>query len=304
MTYLRILTIALLPLLYASSCGQDKPDRLIDIDPPPDYSAIDEHASWSEAHELIAFMHNHQEDLNDPDSSGIYVINPDGTGKTLFLSVGLVFGIDWSPDGQWIVANVGSELWKISYPDAVVETLLTDGQYYYPSWSPDGTNISYAARAGDDRGVYLIGNDGANQRLIVPFGDYPAWIYPDSVLYMNYSPDFPSGSFCVCDGDGQHSRLFKNAEEYDVWGFTYGKVHMESGRIVCVPGIPGTQIDIWALPGEDAEFRLLVQKGEYPEFSPDGSQIVFTRYGSPYANLWIINWDGTGLGELTESLYD
>jgi WD40 repeat protein len=303
MTYLRMLTIALLPLLYGSGCGQDKPGSIVDPDPPPDYSAIDELASWSEAHDLIAYMHNQQVHLNDPDSSGIYLINPDGTEKTLFLSVGLVFGIDWSPDGQWIVANAGSELWKISYPEGLVDTLLTDGQYYYPSWSPDGMSISYAARAGDNRGLYLVGNDGVDQRLIVPFGDYPAWFCSDSILYMNYSFDFPSGSLCLTDSSGHGSRLFKDAEAYDLWGLTYTKVDIESGRLVCVPGIPGTQIDIWVLPAEEAEFRLLVQKGEYPEFSPDGSQIVFTRYGSPYANLWIINWDGTGLRELTESLY-
>ncbi len=284
-------------------CCRSSPENsndLIDIDSPPDYSAIDEHPSWSEVHNLIAYMHNQQVDLNDPDSSGIYVINPDGTGKRLFLPVGLVFGIDWSSDGCWIVANAGSELWKISYPEQAVDTLLISGQYYYPSWSPDGMNISYAARGGDNRGVYLTDNNGANQRLIIPFGDYPAWLYSDSILYLNYSFDFPSGSICLCDSNGENRRLFKSAEAHNVLKFTYVKAHIETGHIACVPIIPGTQIDIWVLPAEQADFRLLVQKAEYPELSPDGSQIVFTRYGRPYANLWIINWDGTGLRQLTE----
>ena len=299
-------TSLMLIACFCLCCGSssENSNDLIDIDPPVGYSAFDKRASWSEIHNLIAYVHARAWTyLEDPDSSGIYLVNPDGTGKRLFLMAKHINGIDWSPDGRWIVAIAGSELWKISYPEGPVDTLLTGGQYYYPSWSPDGMNISYAARAGDNRGIYLTDNNGANQRLIVPFGDYPAWLHSDSILYMNYSFDFPSGSLCICDRNGENRRLFKNAELHNVLGFAYVKADIQTGRITCAPTIPGTQIDIWILREEQADFRLLVQKAEYPEFSPNGSQVVLTRIGKPYGNLWIINWNGTGLRELTESLY-
>lgn len=303
MTYLRIVTIVFFPLLCACGCGQDKPQRLIDIDPPPDYSAIDEHASWSEAHDLIAYMHNHQEDLNDPDSSGIYVINPDGTEKTLFLSVGLVFGIDWSPDGQWIVANAGSELWKISYPEGVVETLLTHGQYYYPTWSPDGTRIASAVRAGSENGIHVVDADGENYRLTIAQSIAADWPHIDSLLFVNFDYALPIGSLCMSDSGGRARRVV-----YDPEGlFTpnmFPRMHAETGRIVLDAQKPGDLRAAWTLEPDEITPTMLFHRAEYLSFSPDGSQIVFTRYGSPYANLWIINWDGTGLRELTESLYD
>jgi Tol biopolymer transport system component len=36
-----------------------------------------------------------------------------------------------------------------------------------------------------------------------------------------------------------------------------------------------------------------------PNFSPDGSKVIFTDYREGNGRLWIINWDGTGLRQLT-----
>ena len=38
---------------------------------------------------------------------GLYVVNADGTGATqLAADISFFTGLDWSPDGQWIVANL------------------------------------------------------------------------------------------------------------------------------------------------------------------------------------------------------
>jgi Tol biopolymer transport system component len=303
MTCLRILTIAASFLLSASGCGQDKPGSIVDPDPPPDYSAFDKLASWSGAHDLIAYVHGRAWSyLDDPDSSGIYLITPDGSGKRQLLMAKHVHGIDWSPDGQWIIANAGSELWKISYPDAVVETLLTAGQYYYPTWCPDGTRIASAVRAGDEAGIHVVNADGSNYRRIIPYSSAADWPYVDSLLYLNLDYEFPIGSLCMADSSGAARRVVYDSQGLFQWQLR-PKMHIYRQRIIFKAQKPGEYPGIWKLelPGSDP--AMLIEQAEYPELSPDGNQVVFTRIGSPYANLWIINWDGTGLRELTESLY-
>ncbi len=301
--YLRLLAVLCSALFCLISCSEGQDGPLTDIDPPPDYSAFDKRASWSETHNLIAYVHARAWTyLDDPDSSGIYLINPDGTAKRLFLMAKHVNGIDWSPDGQWIVANVGSELWKISYPEGLVDSLLTDGQYYYPSWSPAGTNITYAVRAGNDAGIHVVDANGLNYRRIIPHSSAADWPYVDSLLYLNLDYELPLVSLCMADSTGAGKRVV-----YDPQGlFTSNvlpRMHTETGRIIFEAQKPGEYPGIWKLqlPGTDP--TILVEQAGYPEFSPNGNQVVLTRIGSPYANLWIINWNGTGLRELTESLY-
>ena len=135
-------------MILSSNCdGENQKRPLTGIDPPPDAAAHDNHACWSGTNNLIAYIHGKPSPY-DPDTMGIYIINPDGSGRRLLIEESYVFSIDWSPDGQWLLANVGSQLWKISYPEGIVDTLLTNGEYYYPSWSPDGTAICYADRGG------------------------------------------------------------------------------------------------------------------------------------------------------------
>ncbi len=273
-----------------------------DYPPQPAYAAYDKHPCWSGVHNLIAYVHDQQRSLNDPDSSGIYLINPDGTDRRLFFRGDWIRGLDWSPDGQWLVINIGSDLWKISYPDKVIDTLMQSGAYYYPSWSPDGMQITCSKRAGDERGVYILSDDGANYRLIIPYGDYPTWLYRDSVLYVNYSPEFPSGSLCISDSTGSFKRLFLDIEQYDLLWMRDAKAHIQTKRLACNSIVSGEPISIWIFDSYTYGLQNLFEGAFYPNLSPDGNQVVFTIFGPHYANLWIINWDGTGLRQLTEPL--
>lgn len=284
------------------SCGQNPEDKkgIIGIPPEPDDAVYDLLASWSGVNNLIAYVH-WQKDENDPDLPGIYLINPNGMGKRFFHEGGyIIMGLDWSPDGRCLLLYTEDGLFKISYPDKAIDTLMGPGQYYSASWSPDGTNITSVKRTGDNRGVYMSKDNGSGYHLIIPYGDYPSWLYRDSLLYMNYSYQFPSGSLCLSDTNGSRKRLYLDNRLYDARLIENAKIHFETHRIVCEPYIPGEQKSIWVFNPDDSTFEKLFERAQYANFGPDGSTLVFTIYGQLFGNLWIINWDGSELRQLTE----
>lgn len=273
-----------------------------DYPPQPAYAAYDKHPCWSGVHDLIAYVHDQQTSLNDPDSSGIYLINPDGSDRRLFFRGDWIRGLDWSPDGQSLVINIGSDLWKISYPDKVIDTLMQSGAYYYPSWSPNGSGIVSAVHSGDGAGIYIFNLDGSNYRQILENAKGADWPYTDSLIYVNLDYSLPIGAICMADTGGSARRVIYDSNGRFTWSNMKVKMHRETERILFQGAIPGESVGIWKLDGEFIEPELLINRTFYSNFSPDGNQVVFTIFGPHYANLWIINWDGTALRQLTEPL--
>ncbi|MEU9057899.1 amidohydrolase family protein [Streptomyces sp. NPDC048430] len=64
---------------------------------------------------------------------------------------------------------------------------------------------------------------------------------------------------------------------------------------------------LWTVPvsgGDATRLTGLEQEATEPDFSPDGSRIVFVSYTDGNFHLWLINTDGTGLRQLTTGSSD
>lgn len=171
---------------------------------------------------------------NDPYHEQIHVINADGTGE---------------------------------------KALTNDGyQHFYPSWSPDGTEILFQRtkeeptgrfRSADytpgpygalGQGIFIMNADGSDLRRII---DRP-------VLAPTWSPDgtrvaFPSdGGVSVVNSDG-------------------------SGKASLAVDSPGVREFAW---------------------SRDGTQIAFVREQDSVEDIYVVNSDGTGLHALTKAPRD
>lgn len=302
-TFFNTKSLVFLLILLNLYCGKNPESQNGEdpFGPTPEISVNDWSASWSATNNLIAYLHGHSYRYPDPDSSGIYIINPDGTGKIAFYIQSYMNDLDWSPDGQWIVFSTRYGLFKISYPDKVIDTLMGPGEYYHLSWSPDGSKIASAWRVGDERGIHTIKPDGTDYRLIV-MGDYPTWLYSDSILYMNYSSDFPSGSLCICDSSGSYKRLFLESTLYNATRLNKTRAHLQTRRLACQPYIPGDTLGIWTYDPLIGSLEKLIVMADYPNFSPDGDSIVFTDIHHGMGNLWVIKLDGTGLRQVTNPI--
>jgi Tol biopolymer transport system component len=108
---------------------------------------------------------------------------------------------DWSPDGKYIVYASQKEAdrtWRLYVADALgrEDNVLKhkDGQVVYgedPAWSPDGSKIVYRGHDArmDNRGLYVINNDGSNVRQLTddPSDTSPDWSPKrDQIAFMSH----------------------------------------------------------------------------------------------------------------------
>ena len=182
-----------------------------------------------------------------------------------------------------------------------------------PAWSPDGRWIAFVGM-GDDANadVYVVGADGRGKRRLTrhpAVEGNPAWS-PDGrkIAFTRRGPGFQIHTY-VMDPDGSDQRrLTRN-----------GGIHFS------VAWSPNGQKLLFERPNSrHAGSAAAAARGEWPEelyimnadgggqrrltrnpardggpvWSPDGRQIVFTRWAERQ-QIWVMNSDGSGQRNLT-----
>jgi len=122
---------------------------------------------------------------------GTYIMNADGSNERQLLSFPILEP-DWSPDGTKIAFGSDHENFRGIYLMDVEKALLgeymegdnlqqlsnTRGGENCPSWSPDGSRISFISWRDGDGEIYVMDADGSNlQKLTDNWSEdeFPAW---------------------------------------------------------------------------------------------------------------------------------
>jgi len=264
-------------LLLVSYCNKNPVDGGNFHLPTPAYPSPYSDPSWSADGKTIVFYRMKVTHIGsigdftyDPDSTGIWAIDADGTNMRLLLR-GRGDSPELSPDGTWLVYEEGGQIYKVPFVDGVVDTtnivqLTTEGRNFFPAWSPDGEWIAYERSVceGDSTcGVWIISSNGEEKRFIDDYGMYPAWRpFGKEILYVRRAVT-TSGQVL---GD---SLWVFNVENNEKMFLTF-------------------------LRGENYDNR-------YPQYSPDGTKITFSSQKercSPH--IWIMDADGSNLKQLTQ----
>ena len=267
--------------------------------------------------------------VQDVEARELVVANADGSeprvvARAIFLrSYEPTFR--WSPDASRIVyqtpADVGDESPRSSLRLVGVASgrdipLAEERLGFFPAWSPDGTEIAFAAYVGepDESGqqeddLFVMDSDGNNLRLLAsrPGVDMaPVWS-PDGkhVAWWGVEPgEQDTLLFMVNVDSGEVTALGKGA--YPAWspdGKHIAFMYQEEPP----PGVMPLQpdVEIYLIDIDTGERTNLTNNpgGDlWPTWSPDGTEIAFISSRENFlGEIYVMNADGSNVRRLTEN---
>jgi Tol biopolymer transport system component len=217
--------------------------------------------------------------------------DPEGTNPQRIYSSDLtLMGLDWSNDGRWLAFGAGAFFLErdsepaqivIMRPDGSGRRVLTSGpdNAGFPSWSPDGTEIVFRYwTSGGAGGLRIVNvNSGETRVLTTEYDTLPSWSpRGDQIVFTRYA------------GDDRF-----RYDEFDIYS-----IRPDGTRLV----------------------RLTESEGNdaHTSWSPDGEEILWSssRFGfkderplvynqpQPYAELFIMNADGSNQRPITDNHYE
>jgi Tol biopolymer transport system component len=260
----------------------------------------------------------------------IWTMASDGSGRTrLTDDPAEDFDPSWSPDGSRIAFRShrdGNEEVYVMASDGSGQRNISNSPTsdYSPSWSPDGSLIAFASdRDGDPNEIYVMDPDGSNQVRVTDhpgIDEYPTWS-PDGTqiaFHCTMGGVNPNGvgdfEICVVNRDGTDLRRLTDTPGENTqpdWSPDGEWMAFESNRLGWPsltsqtpagydPGTFGDE-DVWVMRSDGSEQHNLTdnpfEDDSFPAWSPDGSWIVFSRYGE----LRVISRDGDVGGPVADS---
>ena len=121
----------------------------------------------------------------------------------------------------------------------------------------------------------------------------------DSLLYLNLDTAYVVGSLYIADTVGLYKReMFYTGDKFN-YSTATPRMYAETRRIAFHAQMEGEPPSLWFLEPDSGNLRRMKSIAERPDFSPDGNHIIFTDTREDNGRLWIINWDGSELRQLT-----
>jgi Tol biopolymer transport system component len=242
-------------------------------------SVVDDHATWSPDGTKLAFLSQR--------ASGefaIFQMHGDGTGKTEITPV------SYQPPN-----NLGWDYWSMS-------------------WSPDGRQITFQ----DVRGIYIVNADGSSRRFLTS-GIQPAWSPDGSKILFSNQPVFFYFWLFTIRPDGTDLQALPGAAPYvdtaPTWSPNGDRIVFQGWdwanfEDLVVANADGTNRQDFAYGCYEGPNREIINPSgicggaNFPDWSPDGSKIVFCLDGYAYnvdPEIWVKNVTGDGLTQLTNT---
>lgn len=251
--------------------------------------------------------------------SRIYAMRPDGSGvRALTDDPAGDFQPAVSPDGSKILFRRGESLEAELYvmnADGSGVTNLSNSERYDgdASWSPDGKKIAFRSQRDRNWEIYVMDGDGQNPTRITLHGAHdaePSWSPDGYLATMADRVDSQYDIYKIWSGGGPDVTQLTSDPGTDgnpSWAPTGTIIAFESDRVTVDPNAPETEVYLIDSANYLAGVTRLTNSPGFdgePDWSPDGTRIVFTSAREGGLEIWAMNTDGTGLVRLTDSAGD
>lgn len=238
-------------------------------------------------------------------AAAIRLINPDGSDPATLPAPVSDQGAAWpdiSSDGGLIAYTLGSTVVVIQ-PDGNVIARLGVG--FGPTWSPDDTRLAFAyAASGETEQIWTMATDGSGRTRLADSNDTfewePEWGPDGRIVYVRAMSGHQR--LWVVNTDGMNSNPVTVDEVFDEGepAWSPDGEYLLFSRTLEAGGTP----DLWVVGSDLQDPRNLTDSPGYTDakgaWSPDGSQILFESNRDGDVDLYVINFDGTGLTQLTD----
>ena len=249
--------------------------------------------AWSPAGARVAFL------SGSFGEGALIVIDANGSGESHVTDIE-ARAPDWSPDGTKLVFEAGEGgIYSVGADGSRLTRLTLGGSG--PTWSPDGSQIAFFSDDAGNFDVYVMRSDGADPARLTsdPADDVsPEWS-PDGTHIAFVSERNGNSDLYVVDRNGSHERRLTGSRAPDE-AFTWA---LDGGRIAYVSYRNGAKPENIGI-GDAEVFVVDVRTGETsnlsrnpawdgdPDWSPDGTRIVFTRR-TDHAEIYVMRADGS-----------
>ena len=262
----------------------------------------------------IAFIDNANPER---DVTSVYLVNPDGNGTRRLTHDRDYMGLSWSPDGLKIATASHDPTDEDRFDVYVVNvdgsgiTNLTNNPGEVggcPAWSPDGRKIAFSGKVDNTSGIYVMNPDGSGKTKLPQGEGCPRWS-PDGskVAFIGGESSNPDIHVMNADGSGLTNLTATTEWKRNLdWSPDGRRIVYTGFRIgdlthnIFVTNVNGT--------GETIVSQLPEPSGGYgwggagePLWSPDGNHIAFTACVIRDCDTFIVNADGSGQQDLTNT---
>ena len=240
----------------------------------------------------------------------IHVARADGLGPPVRISTTTsASDAAWAPDGRSILFADGF-IYSVRSDGTGLRVLVGTGRFSIrPAWSPDGSKISFGHYDGRSGGphIYVANADGSDMRRISADEDIETYGWsrwsPDGTRIVYFAAlagcqPFGCRRVYVVNADGTNRRAVSSLYGvYPTWSPDGSKIAFQGFR-------SGAHQIYTVNPDGTGETQLTnSSRDNYgPEWSPDSTQVVFSRAtdNTQSLDVHVVNRDGSGDRRVTD----